>query len=824
MLNPAGAADLYTGARPLSELVPWMMRLTDGVAVNKDGALVAALTLTGSDPEGREQGMLDQEAAMLERALLAVNHPQLSLWWTIERRRDADYPDSVFRNPAAQRLDAAYREDYLRQPHYTARHTVTLVLAEEPKSGKFIDAVARHAAQGKGALQAFLAAGREVFSSAHRFGADGETLVARLVQIEDLVSRFLAALPDIGARRLAGPPFWGWLSGLLSPADPPQDVTPPDDGGWYLDTRLGTNGIAVHGDTLRFEGATIRHAAGVGIKMWPTTTYPGCFDALLGVEAEVTVSLAMRLMDVTEAKNFIAKIRQNNLNAQKGLFTHMKEAVSNTESDKVDTSKTAAAGESDEALAEMASVPLAAWVNFTVIVYAPTETVLETQILEVMKSLQRAGLVCLRERLHLLSAWAGTLPGQWAEPVRWVFVQGGNLANIAPIRAISGGERVNAHLTKQRGVLSPALCVFDCPRTRSSYYFNWHQEDLGHGIVLGPSRSGKSILCNLLISQWQKYDPCQVFIFDKDASCKIPTILHGGDHLDVASGLTLNPVAGLVSDDDWTWFAHWLEHLLTARGYRLTADDDRAVAHALNAVRTLAPESRRLLSVAGTLPKHLAEQLGPWIGDGPWARFFDHPMDTFALSPITCIEMGTIMQYGVAARAFLDYAFYRLKKSLDGRPTLIYVEEAWFLLEDERFAAIVNDWLRTFAKKNAILVLTTQSLNEVVTSKAFTAIIDNIQTRVYLPNPNVHAHGDLYKERMGLNEAQIHAIETGVRKRHYYIVTPSVSRMADMLLSAATLAWLRSDAKAQKVFEECRSSGRPDWRDVYVERMSRESG
>ena len=824
MLTVPTAGDIYDGARPLSELVPWMMRLTDGVAVTKDGAVLASLSLRGSDPEGRERSAIDQEADALERALLAVSHPQLSLWWTVERRRDTTYPQSTFTNPAAQKLDAAYREDFLAQPHYTTRHTVTLVLADEPKSGRFMDAVARQAAHGKNAIQAFAAAGREAFSTKHRFGADGESLVGRLVQIEDLVNRFTAALPDVGAQRLTGPAFWGWLSGLLSPADPPQEVVPPDDAGWYLDTRLGTNGIAVHGDTLRFEGVTMRHAAGIGIKMWPNETYPGCFDALMGVDAEITASLAMRLMDITDAKNFIAKIRQNNLNAQKGMFTHLKEAMTNTESDKVDTSKTAAASEAGEAMSAVSKLPLAAFVNFTVIVYAPTEKALEVKALEVIKVLQRAGLVCLRERLHLLSAWAGTLPGQWAEPVRWVFVQGGNLANIAPIRTISLGEPTNRHLTKQRGVESPALCVFDCPRTRSAYHFNWHQDDLGHGFVLGPSGAGKSVLGNLLISEWQKYAPCQVFIFDKDLSCKISTILHGGDHLDVANGLTLNPLAALTTEEDWAWFAGWLEYLLIARGYTITADDDKAVADTIRGVRALAPAARRLLSVASMLPKHLAAQLGPWIGDGPWARFFDNAQDTFALSSITCIEMGTIMQYGAAARAFLDYAFHRLQQSLDGRPTFIYIEEAWFLLEDERFAALVNDWLRTFRKKNAILILTTQSLAEIITSKAFTAIIDNIQTRIYLPNPNVGAHGNLYRDRMGLNEAQIKAIETGVRKRHYYIVTPTVSRLVDMPLSAPTLAWLRSDTKAQKTFEQCRKSGDADWRNVYVDLMSRETG
>lgn len=118
------------------------------------------------------------------------------------------------------------------------------------------------------------------------------------------------------------------------------------------------------------------------------------------------------------------------------------------------------------------------------------------------------------------------------------------------------------------------------------YYFNFHQGDLAHTLVVGPSRTGKSTFDNFLISQFQKYAPCHTFIFDKDYSCRIPTILQGGTHVDIAgdhtNSISINPLILLENPDDWPWLAKWLEILITARGYEITAEDEREIWKATN--------------------------------------------------------------------------------------------------------------------------------------------------------------------------------------------------------------------------------------------------
>lgn len=137
------------------------------------------------------------------------------------------------------------------------------------------------------------------------------------------------------------------------------------------------------------------------------------------------------------------------------------------------------------------------------------------------------------------------------------------------------------------------------------------------------------------------------------------------------------------------------------------------------------------------------------------------------------------------------------------KPTLIYLEEVWYLLKNKKLRERFDNWLRTLAKKNAIVGMTTQSLAEIADSDIFTTIIDNIQNRIFLPNPSVMAHLDLYRDKFQLNDEQIERIRTAKRKVQYYFVNPEgMSRMVNVKFPPEMLACLRSDQLARMKYEE----------------------
>ena len=149
------------------------------------------------------------------------------------------------------------------------------------------------------------------------------------------------------------------------------------------------------------------------------------------------------------------------------------------------------------------------------------------------------------------------------------------------------------------------------------------------------------------------------------------------------------------------------------------------------------------------------------------------------------------------------------------------------LLQNPRFEAIIENWLRVLRKKNAVLWFATQSLSELAGSEISAAIINSIPTKIFLPNEEVRSdlNYDLYTRSFGLNDAQVEQIQRGVRKRNYLMYQGSISRMVWAQFDPTILACLRSDGRAQKVFQHWfeRRDQDAQWKRRYIEEICDES-
>ncbi|MBU1665189.1 MAG: hypothetical protein KKG92_07305, partial [Gammaproteobacteria bacterium] len=584
-----------------------------------------------------------------------------------------------------------------------------------------------------------------------------------------------------------------------------------------------------------------QYAAAVTISRWreggeQPELHPGFLDTLARLPVELTVSHIFRLMPRTEAHDHIERVRWwNGLAKTLRIGAILGAAANGGSMNKAPVNK---ARESDEKQADEAFTALNSsklqfgWHNTTVLVFGETPEALEESLGIVTAALRYQGVVLVREHLHLVSAFAGTMPGQHAQVRRWRVLSSIAQACVAPLFSIRQGDPVSRHLTSQTGRHCPALAVLPTAHGMP-FYFDPFVGDVAHTLILGPTGAGKTVIVTFLMAMWRKYYPCRIVIFDKDFSCKVQTLLMGGRHVvpssGASSGVKVNPLAWLADPSEWGWIAQWVEGLIASRGdYIVTAEDERLLHEQVEATASLPREDWRLLSLASGLPSRLRQQLSPWIGDGPQAPFFDNVEDGLDLADLTCIEMGEVFLYPNVARAFLDYAFHRLMRTVmevgpDGRPipTLVYLEECQHLLADESFEAKVKDWLETFRKKLTAVWMTTQSPESVLTSRIWPAVRDNVRTRILLPNPEARSETlrELYSRHLSLNEVQIEAIATSTGKGQLMVVQPGLSRMVNLRLDPDTLACLRSDKAALSVFDRIYREGGENWRARYIEEV-----
>ena len=136
--------------------------------------------------------------------------------------------------------------------------------------------------------------------------------------------------------------------------------------------------------------------------------------------------------------------------------------------------------------------------------------------------------------------------------------------------------------------------------------------------------------------------------------------------------------------------------------------------------------------------KDVRSALEVYTLSGPLGRLLDAEKDGLRDSRMMVFEMDNLMKYGdgnsKATVAVLLYLFRRIQKKLDGRPTLIVLDEAWVYLRDELFREYLRDWLKTLRKLNAVVVLATQNLSDIFNSGISDVVMEACPTKILLAN------------------------------------------------------------------------------------------
>ena len=92
----------------------------------------------------------------------------------------------------------------------------------------------------------------------------------------------------------------------------------------------------------------------------------------------------------------------------------------------------------------------------------------------------------------------------------------------------------------------------------------------------------------------------------------------------------------------------------------------------------------------------------------------------------------------------LAYLFRRIEILIEEkRPTLIVIDEAWKVLDDEYFSRKLAEWLVTARKKNVVVVMMTQFQSQIRQSRA-RSVLEALPNQLLFPN--LEADGRDYED------------------------------------------------------------------------------
>lgn len=761
-----------TAAR-LADYLPWVALIGSGVVLNKDGSFQRSAKFRGPDLDSAVAAELVAVAGRLNNAFR-----RLGSGWAIfveaQRSEASSYPDSIFPDPASALVDAERKADFEEEgSHFVSEYYLTFLWlppAEEAARAEswLYEGRETSGVNPWGQVRGFIDRTDRVLALLDGFMPechwldDGETLT------------YLHSAISTNRHRVRVPETPIYLDALI--ADQPLT------GG--LEPRLGNAHLRV-----------------LTITGFPSTTTPGLLDDLNRLAFPYRWSTRAVLMDKVDATKLLTRIRRQWFAKRKSIAAILKEVMTNEQSALVDTDAANKAADADMALQELgADMAGLAYVTATITVWDDNPRRADEKLRLVEKVIQSRDFSVMVETGNAVDAWLGSLPGHAYANVRQPPVSTLNLAHMVPSSAVWAGPERDEHFG------APPL-LYGRTEGSTPFRFSLHVGDVGHTLVVGPTGAGKSVLLALMALQFRRYARSQVFAFDFGGSIRAAALAMGGDWHDLGGELTegsdasvsLQPLARIDDVHERAWAADWIVAILMREGIPITPEVKEHIWTALTSLSSAPVVERTITGLAVLLQSNdLKQALRPYCFGGAHGRLLDAESEHLGSADVQAFEIEGLVGTG-AAPAVLSYLFHRIGDRLDGRPTLLIIDEGWLALDDDGFAGQLREWLKTLRKKNASVIFATQSLSDIDNSSIAPAIIESCPTRLLLPNERaIEPQITTIYRRFGLNDRQIEILARATPKQDYYCQSRRGNRLFDLGLSEVGLALCAASSKSDQ--------------------------
>jgi type IV secretion/conjugal transfer VirB4 family ATPase len=754
--------------------------------LTKSGDLGCALKIGGIDYESLDHAGLDYAVKRLEAAFRSLDD-KCRLYQILFKRNRPAIPHAEYENPlvrAAVEQRSAFLASKADRLYSIEIFWIVMVDGSFQKTS-LLHALAQLPKQPRSSLRELSA----LFSGSKERSLLYEQIERDRLRLQQKTNSLSGQLNDLMTVELPGAEETFRILRRLVNLRPSKINDSPLCDARHLDWHVCDSELEAHRGYLRLDDDYVRVLT---LKELPSETRPLLLQGLFDVPANFHVVTEWHPVTNEKARKEIASRRRHHHNSKTSFVSNLQDRGNTANQDNlVDDSKAAAVAELGGALTAM-GMEGKNFGEFTlsVVIYDEDHVRVEHTVAEFQKLFTQHDGLLYEERYNLLNAFFATVPGNKQFNLRKQWALNSNYADLSFLFTVDSGSQWNPHLEREY------LAVLESTHG-TPYYLNLHAGDVAHTLLLGATGSGKSFCLSSTLQAAQKYNPL-TFIFDLGGSYESLTRVFGGTYLNVGlknPGFTINPFSLAQTHENQNFLFLFLRVLIEAGGrYELTTEDEKALFAAIERVYKLPAEIRTLTNFVSILGP-LGERLHRWTQAGQFGYLFDNVEDTLTFSLFQTFNFDGWDKYPDVLEPVLFYVLQRASTEIEKAANtatfkIFVIDEGWIFLKNHT----IRDWItraeKTWRKKNAAMILATQSVVELASSDMLHIVNESCPTKIFLSNPNIDRK--LYAEIFQLNDTQLELLESLVPKRELLVIQPRGTKKLVLEVDALTY-WIATN-------------------------------
>jgi len=720
--------------------------------LTKSGDLGMLLSVTGVDYESLDSDEQQYAVKRLESALKSFGESFHVYQYLFKTNR----PEIPFARYDDELIDTAIdqRRQYFeskRDRLYEVELFYVIVLEGARSKTGILSALGRMPRDPQGAIRELKAQ----FTNDNMKVLLRKQIDADMVKLEQCVQNFTRHLADLMPIEVQGQQAqFSFFRRLLNFDD--WRIAGKPQSTQYLDFQVVNSNIEAERDHLRVGDHFVRILT---MKEAIAETRPLVLDRLFKIEGNFYVVTEWTPLSMAKARKEVDKRRRHFNMSKSGLVSQIGSdpAKTNQRDVLIDESKQADIENLGECLRALGDGQALGDFSLTVVLYSTDLQTINREMGEFTGVFTNADGALFTETYNQLNALFATVPGNYAQNVRKMYLLNSNYADLSFLFTIHPGEKTNPYLR------SEYLAVLETDNA-TPYYLNLHNGEVAHTLILGMTGSGKSFLCNFLLTNAQKYRP-QTYIFDIGGSFQSLTEIFGGTYLNVGQesrDFTINPFSLPESKENLQFLFSFFRVLIEGndKRYKLDFKEERKLWEAIERMYVVAPE-QRTLSTFSQIIGELKERLHRWTKEGQYGFLFDNVEDTLSFSKFQTFNFAGWGDAPEVLEPLLFYVLHRASNEIANPEKLatfktFLLDEAWLFIKNETIRTYIVAAQKTWRKHNAAMILATQSIKELEESGMLAIVAESCPTKIFLANPEMNRQ--VYREAFHLNDTEIDII------------------------------------------------------------------